>query len=456
MFTYINIIVFLLLIFFLSQLKKKKVGFKKRVVIALFLGVLLGLLFHFFYFGTSHYGSLVTTIGWINLFGLGYIRLLEMVMIPAIATSIFVSLINLNFSDKIGKMTLWVISLLLFGAFLGASVGSFTTLSTHFDGKNLISQIPHEKDENIERRLTSQFEKTSKLSLSEQILTLIPTSLFSNENKGIGTSTIGITLFALLLGIATLKRKIKNSSGFESFVANANSFGEGIHALVQMIIRLTPYGIFALTTRLFSTIDLKTLKAFFDFIVINYIALFITLVIQLIILFSFKVNPLTYLKKAFPALSFGFISRSSLATLPLTLESLERLGVSKNLSSITSSLGLSIGPVACAGIYPAIVSIIAAPSLGLNPLNAAFIIKMLVIVTIASIGVAGVGGGAIMSSLFVFSLLHFPLELIILLIPTDPIIDMGRTAMNINGTLFTGTISSKILNEFNKETFLTN
>src|SRR5699024_9958462 len=105
------------------------------------------------------------------------------------------------------------------------------------------------------------------------------------------------------------------------------------------------------------------------------------------------------------------------------------------------------------GIYPAMLAVMIAPTVGMDPLSLGFIIQLVLIIGISSFGVAGVGGGATFAALIVLSSMNMPVALAGLLISIEALIDMGRTALNVNGSMVSGTLTSRILNKLNRSTF---
>lgn len=120
---------------------------------------------------------------------------------------------------------------------------------------------------------------------------------------------------------------------------------------------------------------------------------------------------------------------------------------------MSASFGATIGQNGCAGIYPAMLAVMIAPSVGIDPFTPGFLIQLVLIIGISSFGVAGVGGGATFAALIVLSSMGLPVALAGLLISIEPLIDMGRTALNVNGSMLTGTLSSRILKKLNWNTF---
>jgi len=189
------------------------------------------------------------------------------------------------------------------------------------------------------------------------------------------------------------------------------------------------------------------------FVAASYVALAIMFIIHLLLLTIAGLNPVTYVKKAFPVLAFAFTSRTSAGALPLNIKTQRSLGVPEGIANFAGSFGLSIGQNGCAGIYPAMLAVMIAPSVGVDPLTPSFIATVIAIVAISSFGVAGVGGGATFAALLVLSALNLPVALAGLLISIEPLIDMGRTAVNVSGSMTSGILTSRITKEIDSSTY---
>ena len=99
------------------------------------------------------------------------------------------------------------------------------------------------------------------------------------------------------------------------------------------------------------------------------------------------------------------------------------------------------------------LAVMIAPTVGINPLSLSFLASLVFIIIISSFGVAGVGGGATFASLIVLSSMGLPVELVGLLISIEPLIDMGRTALNVSDSMLSGILTSKITKENNKKIY---
>src|SRR5690606_22631650 len=115
------------------------------------------------------------------------------------------------------------------------------------------------------------------------------------------------------------------------------------------------------------------------------------------------------------------------------------LGVEQGVANMSASFGATMGQNGCAGIYPAMLAVMIAPSVGIDPFSLEFLVQLVLIIGISSFGIAGVGGGATFAALIVLSSMGLPVGLAGLLISIEAFIDMGRTALNVNGSMVSGT-----------------
>lgn len=206
-------------------------------------------------------------------------------------------------------------------------------------------------------------------------------------------------------------------------------------------------------SKVVSTSNIDEILKLGTFVIASYVALAIMFVIHLLLIGAMGLNPIKYLQKILPVLSFAFTSRTSAGTIPLNVETqVDKLGVSQGIANLSASFGSSIGQNGCAAIYPAMLAVMVAPTVGI-PITPAFIIQLVLVIAISSFGVAGVGGGATFAALIVLSSMNLPVGIVGLLIAVEPLVDMGRTALNVNGSITTGVISAKILNQIDIKTF---
>ncbi|KSU84633.1 hypothetical protein GA0061096_0760 [Fictibacillus enclensis] len=444
----VNIAVLLLIAGSLYYLQKKKVSFSKRVFTALAAGIIWGLILQFIYGPSS--SVLTHSTDWYSIIGGGYVKFLQMAVMPLVFVSILSAFTKLKLTNNVGKISGSVIGLLIGTTAIAAAIGIAAALSFNLEAVQ-ISNGSAEAARAAELQTT--FETVKDKTLPQQVLDLLPTNPFLDFTGARPTSTIAVVIFAAILGVAYLGVKRKQ----EDHAALFASFVDAIHSIVMrvvtLILRLTPYGVLALMTKTVALSDLDAIAKLGKFVVASYVALALMFVIHLLFIAFSGLNPLTYIRKAIPVLSFAFTSRTSAGALPLNISTQKSLGVPEGIANFAGSFGLTIGQNGCAGIYPAMLAVMIAPSVGVNPLTPSFILSLIVIVAISSFGIAGVGGGATFAALLVLSSMNLPVALAGLLISVEPLIDMGRTALNVSGAMTAGILTSKARKELDTSVY---
>ncbi|MCU9613377.1 L-cystine transporter [Caldibacillus lycopersici] len=445
----INIIVLLLLIAGLYTMQKKHVSFSKRVFLALGIGIVFGVVLQLIYSTDSYVTT--ETINWFNIVGTGYVRLLQMIVMPLVFISIVAAFTRLKLMNNLGKISFLVIGILLATTAIAAAIGIGSALGFGLDGVNLqAGDMENAKNAELVERVAT----VEGLTIPQQIIDFIPSNPFSDLTGARPTSTIAVVIFAAFIGVAYLGVKRKQPEHAETFSKLIDAFYSIIMRVVTLILRLTPYGILALMTKMMATSDYNAIIKLGKFVLASYLALILMFIVHLLLISLVKLSPVQYVKKAFPTITFAFTSRSSAATLPMNIKTqTDNFGVSEGIANFAGSFGLTIGQNGCAGIYPAMLAIMVAPTAGINPLDPSFIITVILVVMISSFGVAGVGGGATFASLIVLSVLNLPVAIVGLLISVEPLIDMGRTALNVSGSMTSGILTSKITGDLDKEVF---
>lgn len=170
------------------------------------------------------------------------------------------------------------------------------------------------------------------------------------------------------------------------------------------------------------------------------------------LLFINCINPLHHYQKIWPVITFAFSSRSSAASIPLSIElQTNKLGIPHSIASFVASFGATMGQNGCAGLYPAMLAVMVAPTVSIDPFQPTWIATLVGVTMLSSIGVAGVGGGATFAALIILPTMGLPITLVALLISIEPLIDMGRTALNVSGSITAGTLTSRWMGTTNKE-----
>lgn len=441
--TIVNIVIMLLLIIGLFVMQRKHVSFSKRVFTGLGIGIVFGLVLQFIYGAQSE--VLKTSLAWFDIVGRGYVKFLQMVVMPLVFISILTAFTKMKVTKNFGKIGLLIIGILVGTTAVAAAVGITTATVFNLEGIQIEGgEAETSRGEQLENRLGD----LQKMTFPQKLLELLPENPFRDFTGARATSTIAVVVFAAFIGFAFLGVRRKQPEQAEFFQKIVEALYAIIMRVVTIVLRLTPYGVLALMTRVTATTDYEGIWKLGEFVIASYVALIVMFLIHLLLLAGARLNPITYIRKAIPVLTFAFTSRTSAGALPLNVKTqTHSYGVSEGVANFAGSLGLSIGQNGCAGIYPAMLAVMIAPTVGVNPLTPSFIITLIAVVAISSFGVAGVGGGATFAALLVLSAMDLPVALAGLLISVEPLIDMGRTALNVSGSMVTGILTGKATKE---------
>lgn len=445
----VNLLVFVLLLVGLYGMQRRGVSFGARV----FTGLVLGLVFGWVLLWVYGAGSVINrSIDWLNLVGNGYVRLLQMLIMPLVFVSIVTAFTKMELRDNVARVGGLILAILLGTTAIAALVGIGATAVFGLDAGQIVAG---ERELARMAGLESTYATTLEgRTVPQQLLELLPTNIFQDFTGARRTSTIAVVIFSAFVGMAYLSLMRRDAEAAATFRRAMAALHGIVMGIVRIVIRLTPYGVMAIMARVAATSDYQSIVQLGKFVVASYVALAVMFGIHLLLLALAGLNPVTYVRKAAPVLAFAFTSRSSAATLPLNVETQEReLGVPVGTANLAGSLGLSIGQNGCAGIYPAMLAMMAAPTVGIDPFTPGYIFTVVAVVTFSSFGVASVGGGATFAALLVLSLLNLPVGLAGLLISVEPLIDMGRTALNVSGSMLAGVLTSRIQAQLNVNTY---
>lgn len=449
--TLINIIVLVIFIVILHMMARKHISFAKRVFTALGIGIVFGVLLHLAY-GT-HSNVITSTSDWFNIVGQGYVALLQMIVMPLIFISIVAAFTKIQIGEKFAKIGSLIFIFLIGTVTIAAIVGVVYALVFGLDASTINLG-------NAEQARGSEIAKQAKdltaHTLPQQILELLPKNPFLDFTGQRATSTIAVVIFASFIGFAYLRVARKQPDHGELLKRAIDAIYSLVMAIVTFVLRLTPYGVLAIMANTLSTSDFGAIWTLGKFLIASYAALITMYIIHLIILSLLGISPIRYIKKTLEVLIFAFTSRSSAGALPLNVQTQTRhLGVPEGIANFAATFGLSIGQNGCAGIYPAMLAIMVAPVANVE-IDLQFIVTLIAVVIISSFGVAGVGGGATFASILVLSTLNLPVALAGVLISVEPLIDMGRTALNVNDSMLAGTGTAKLTKHWDKDTFESN
>lgn len=415
--------------------EKKKIGLTTLTLLALVAGVLTGMIIYSL--PASYVKDEVLINGVFNVIGNGFIRLLKMIVVPLVFTSLVSGTMAIGDTKKLGKIGIKTMAFYLSTTALAIIVA--ITVANIIDpgvGLNLADFDAQESVVVVERE-----------KLSVTLLNLVPQNPVDAMAKG---DMIPIIVFAMFVGVAIsqLGDKVKVVTDFFA------QFNDIMMSITMTVMKLAPYGVFCLVAKTFSTLGMGAILNLIQYIM----AVLLGLGIQCFIvygglLFTFtRLNPVKFFKKFSPVMMFAFSTASSNATIPVNIETLEKeLGVSNKISSFTIPLGATINMDGTA-IMQGVAVVFAAQAYGivLTPVD---YLTVILTATLASIGTAGVPGVGLIMLSMVFASIGLPVEAIGIIMGIDRILDMTRTAVNIAGDAICTTILAVQEKEFDIEKF---
>ena len=438
----VNLVVFAALLSFLFQLSKRGFGFSKLVLIGLVLGTLFGTYLQVI-FGPGHEVS-QETIEWTNVVANSFVNLLRMIIIPLILVTMIAAVLKVDEIKSLGKIGGSVVAILVFTTMISAVVGIIMASATGLDATEFnLGEREAARAEVLESRQDS----VADLSIPQLLTSMVSSNIFRDLSQDRSISIIAVVIFGLLFGISALLVGQEDKAHGERIRGFIETTQAVVMRLVKIVMSLTPYGVLALMTRVMSTSDVDAIVTLISFVIASYIAIAIMFAIHAFMIGLLGANIKSYFQKVWPVLTFAFVTRSSAATIPLTIRAqIEELKVPAPIANISASFGATIGQNGCAGIYPAMLAVMVAPSVGVE-VDLGFIAYLVLVIAIASFGIAGVGGGATNAALVVLPLMGLPVTVAALLITIEPLIDMARTALNVNGAITTGMITSRFIGD---------
>lgn len=438
----ISFIAILVAIFILvRKMEKKKVKFSTRMISAMGIGLVLGLFIQLvagFPKDPSSIRWIEEVSKWYGLIGNGFMDLLKMLVVPLIFVSIIRVIINMKDGVNLGKLTLKSLTVLLgttaLAAIVGLVVGSLFNLGA---GEVLI---------------TSNTDIREITSIVDTLRGLLPSNPVNAMAEG---NIVAVVIFAAFIGTSMKRLNKKYSDVIKPAWDLVEASYKIITSVAMTVIKFMPYAVVALLANTIAARGVGAILGVVDFIIALYVSVAIMFIIHLIIIALNGLNPFKYVKNVMEPLILAFTSRSSLGTLPVTIETLtEKAGVDNGVASFVGSLGSNAGMNGCAAIYPALMAVTVANMSG-TPMDFSFYGMLLVIIVISSLGIAGLPGTATMAVSVVISGMGmgaaFPLVGGIIAI--DPILDMGRTMLNVNGTMVTAVTVANSFGDINKEKF---
>jgi len=429
------------LLFAIYLFSQKSKTLSRTVLFGLVVGSAFGLALQFLFSHSPE--SINDVLSWVSVVGKGYVGLLKMIIMPLVLVFMIAAVVKLENQGSLGKISFISISVLLFTTAIAALVGIAVTYGFDLSIEGLVSGT---REAARMDTLQSKAANVADLSVPQMLLSFIPENPFADLSNQRSTSIIATVIFGVLVGIAARKVMLEKTELASPIRNGVNALQATVMSLVRMVIALTPYGVAGLMASVVANSSSNDILNLLAFIVASYVAILLMFVVHGLLLSFVGVNPKHYFEKIWPVLTFAFSSRSSAASIPMNVDvQINQLKVPPAIANLSASFGATIGQNGCAGIYPAMLAMMVAPSVGIDPLTFEFILPLIGIVVISSFGIAGVGGGATFAALVVLPTMGLPIEVVALLISIEPLIDMARTALNVSGSMTSGVITSKLM-----------
>lgn len=413
---------------------KKKMGLPTKILIALAMGLIVGIIV--FYLPEGIFKNAILIDGIFQLTGQVFLRAIMMVVVPLVFISLVNGAASMGDIQKLGrvgaKTIIFYLATTTLAIILALVLGSIAKPGI---GLDLAS---------IEIVETTIGEKTGLVQILYEIIPRNPIQAMAEGNM------LQIIVFAILTGVGLSLIGEKGNSIIKLF----EDLNELIMKLVEIVMLFAPIGVFGLIAKTFATEGIAVLLPLAKYV----IAVYIGLIIHAVIVYGGLFKLLTglsigkFYKKFLPAISVAFSTASSGATIPVSLDICEnQLGINKEIASFTIPLGSTINMDGTA-IMQGIGTFFIAQVYNI-PMTIGMLATVVMTATLASIGTAGVpGAGAIMLSMVLQSA-GLPLEGIGLIMGVDRLVDMGRTAVNVTGDAVCTTIIAKQENEIDLDIF---
>lgn len=391
--------------------KKKKLGLPAQILIALVLGIIVGLICYFT--NTASF-----TANYLKPLGTIFINLLKFIVVPIVLLSMVCGIISMGDIKKVGsagwKTVVYFLCTTAIACVIGLAVGSL------FDGLGWFPTIALQEG--------AVWDKATSANFMDTLVNIFPSNMwtaFSTANM------LQVIVIALFIGAGVLAAGEKGKKAAELL----ESLNEVFSKIMEFIITLSPIGVFTMMAWVVATQGADVLGP----IALVILCAYIGYIIHAVLVYSVSakafahVSPKDFFKGASAAMIFAFTSTSSVATLPVSRECADKLGAREDLSSFILPLGATINMDGTA-VYQCVATVFLAACCGMD-LSLGQMVIVVVSATLASIGTAGVSGAGMIMLAMVLESLGIPVEMIMIIYGVDRLFDMGRTCLNVTGDI---------------------
>lgn len=420
----------------MSKNKKKALGLSTTIFISLIAGALFGILLHYA-IPESDFKTNVIIEGVLYVCGQGFIRLMQMLVVPLVFCSLVCGSMAIGDTKTLGKVG---VKTILFYIATTAVAVSIALLTAYVIDPGLGLDM-----EAIQVAEVSQ--AAASPTIADTLLNIIPKNPINAMANG---DMLPIIVFALFVGVMLAKLGHKTD-----LVANFFSqFNDIMMEMTNTVMKLAPIGVFCLISRTFATVGFSAFLPMLKYMGCVVLALMLQCfgVYQIMLFIFTRLNPVRFIKKFLPVMGFAFSTATSNATIPMSIDTLtKKMGVSKQISSFTIPLGATIN-MDGTSIMQGVAVVFISQAFGID-LTLGNLATVVLTATIASIGTAGVPSVGLVTLAMVLTSVGLPTEGIALIMGIDRILDMIRTAVNITGDAVCTTIVCHQEGSLNRDVF---
>mgnify|MGYP003363047339 FL=1 len=265
----LNIVAFVVLLVLLSRFSRQNWSLSKKVLTGLVIGVLFGLVLQLIYGENS--AVVKESISWFNIVGNGYVQLLQMVVMPLVFVSILSAVARLHNASSLGKISVLTIGVLLFTTAISALVGVFVTGLFGLSAEGLVQGV--QETARLSAIQSNYVGKVADLTVPQLVLSFIPKNPFADLTGASPTSIISVVIFAAFLGVAALQLLKDDEVKGQRVLVAIDTLQSWVMKLVRLVMKLTPYGVLALMTKVVAGSNLQDIIKLGSFVVASYLGL---------------------------------------------------------------------------------------------------------------------------------------------------------------------------------------
>lgn len=387
-------------------MKKKSLPLALQIFIGLGLGILAGILF-------LALGMAQWTETYLRPFGTIFLNLIKFIVVPIVLSSIIAGVVSMRDIRKVGSIGWKTLVYYMITTAFAITIGLIIA--------NIFQPYFH-----VLKTSNLTYDAGSPVNFMDTLVGIFPTNALQPL---VESNMLQVILIALFFGFGIILTG-KKAEPLEKFTI---SLSEVSMTIMDQIIRLSPFGVFFLITPVVAVNGPKILGSLAFVLLVAYIGylLHAVLIYSLSVKLIAKLSPLRFFREMAPAIMMAFSSASSVGTLPINMEGVQKLGVKKEVASFILPLGATINMDGTA-IYQGVCAVFIATCYGVD-LTLAQMMTIVLTATLASIGTAGVPGAGMVMLAMVLQSVGLPVEGIALVAGVDRIFDMGRTTVNITG-----------------------